>query len=162
MSQEALNTLRENEDWKDLPENSKDLTDAQINNIFRKEYFDRLKIDKLVKVPGLEKEAPKLAEQVFDSGVQHGIDDSGRWLQKSLDETLGTDLGVPDDKGNLIYDGNIGPKTRTAVARAVREGKIKDVNNMFADKRFNYMKTLSNFDDNDRGWKTRVDNFRMP
>jgi len=32
---------------------------------------------KLSKVPGLEKAAPKLREQVFDSGVLHGIKDSG-------------------------------------------------------------------------------------
>jgi len=55
-------------------------------------------------------------------------------LQKSLDETLGTDLRVPAKDGNHIYDGIVGSKTRDVVARVVQERKIKDINNLFVNK----------------------------
>jgi len=161
MSQKELNRLRATDDWKHLPQNSKDLTDAQINNIYRKEYFDRAQIAKLSSVPGLKKAAPKLSEQVFDSGVQHGIQDGGKWLQESLDKTLGTDLRVPDKNGKLIYDGIIGSDTREVVAQAVREGKIKGVNNLYADKRISYMRTLPELKHNP-GWVPRAKSFKTP
>lgn len=160
MSQTELNNLRNLERWKHLPESAKDLTDEKIDRIYRKEYFDRPQIDKLAKVKGLEKEAPKLAEHVFDSGVLHGIEDSGRWLQESLDETLGTELRTFDDDGAKYHDGIIGSETRATVERAVRDGKIKEVNNLFVKKRIEYMKARSNFKSN-AGWIPRAESFLM-
>jgi lysozyme family protein len=93
-------------------------------------------------VEGLKNAAPRLAEQIFDSGVHHGIGDPGKWLQESLDETLGTDLQMKDKDGNASYDGVVGSQTRGAVERAVREGKIKEVNNRIVEKRIQYMRSL--------------------
>lgn len=160
ISPNQLNNLRALDRWKHLPESTNDLTDDQINNIYRKEYFDLPQIGKLAKVEGLEKVAPKFAEQIFDSGVLHGIGDAGRWLQESVDESLRTDLRIKDEQGNQFYDGIIGSQTRHMVERAVREGKIKDVNNLIVKKRIEYMKTRPNFKDNP-GWILRAEGFYM-
>ncbi|WP_082085303.1 glycosyl hydrolase 108 family protein [Magnetospira sp. QH-2] len=135
MSQKALDQFRQNSKWKHLPKQSKNLTNAQIDQIYRVEYFDRPQLDKLEQVPGLAQTAPQLTEQIFDAGVQHGIEDAGRWLQESLDEVLGTDLRVTNPKtGQKNYDGIIGSGTRKTVEQAVQAGKIKEVNNRIAAK----------------------------
>ncbi|MHA1597379.1 MAG: glycosyl hydrolase 108 family protein [Alphaproteobacteria bacterium] len=160
MSQKMLNTLRKSPDWKHLPENAKDLSDKQINNIYRKEYFDRPQINKLHAVQGLKEAAPQLAEQVFDAGVLHGQDDAGKWLQQSLDKELGIDLRTTAPNGSKSYDGVIGTKTRKAVEQAVRDGKISAVNNGIVDRRKAYMRTRPNLPAN-KGWIPRAESFRM-
>lgn len=160
MTQRELKKLRKLDEWEHLPENAKDLTDEQINLIYRKEYFDKPQIGKLGEINGLEKAAPKLTEQIFDGGVLHGIDNPGQWLQESLDETLGVDLRVKDEEGNVGYVGIIGRQTRSAVERAVREGKIKDVNNLIVQKRIDYMLSLPEHNFNP-GWIPRAKSFLM-
>ena len=136
------------------------MIEEQINRIFREEFFDRPKIDKVAEIPGLMDEAPQLPEQLFDTGVLHGSDTAGRLLQQSLDEVLGTDLKITDESGDKVYDGNVGPETRAAIAQAVREGKIQEVNDRMVDKRIEYMKSLPNFLGNP-GWPERAEGFRI-
>jgi lysozyme family protein len=160
MSQKFLNTLRAKSDWQHLPANSKDLSDEQINNVYRKEFFDKPQINKLHAVPGLKEAAQKLAEQVFDAGVLHGPEDAGKWLQQSLDKELGVDSRTSAPDGSKIYDGIIGTKTRKALSQAVRQGKISAVNNGIVDRRKAYMQTRSSFSAN-KGWIPRAESFRM-
>ena len=136
------------------------MIEEQINRIFREEFFDRPKIDKVARIPGLMDEAPQLPEQLFDTGVLHGSDTAGRLVQQSLDEVLGTDLRETDESGDKVYDGNVGPKTRAAIAQAVREGKIQEVNDRMVDKRIEVMRSnpkLSFFP----GWIPRAEGFRI-
>ena len=160
ISQKILNTLRAKSDWQHLPANSKDLSDEQINNVYRKEFFDKPQINKLHAVPGLKEAAQKLAEQVFDAGVLHGPEDAGKWLQQSLDKELGVDSRTSAPDGSKIYDGIIGTKTRKALSQAVRQGKISAVNNGIVDRRKAYMQTRSSFSAN-KGWIPRAESFRM-
>lgn len=157
MSQEALDALRAKKpEYRYLPERSRDLSDSQITEIFRKEYFLLPQVDKLAAVPGLQEAAPQLAEQIFDSNILHGADNAGVWLQEALDEVLGTDLTEPDPNwGVSNYDGIIGSKTRTAVARAVREGLIVEINDRVVGKRMEYMRRQPEFGDNP-GWLPRA------
>ncbi len=159
ISQKELDRLRITPRWKQLPPQSKTLNNAQIENIYRKEYFERAQIEKLSNVPGLSKVAPKLAEQVFDAGVQHGIQDPGKWLQQALDETIGTDLRVSGKSGGKMYDGIVGTDTRAALEQAVRAGKANEINDKIVDKRVQYMKSLSNSGPN-KGWIFRAESFR--
>ena len=105
-------------------------------------------------------EAPQLPEQLFDTGVLHGSDTAGRLVQQSLDEVLGTDLKITDESGDKVYDGNVGPQTRAAIAQAVREGKIQEVNDTMVDKRIEVMRGDPNFLDNP-GWLERAEGFRI-
>ncbi len=161
MSQQQLEIFRKLPEWQNLPENSKDLTDNQIDAIYRKEYFDKPQIGTLSKVPGLKEAAPNLAGQVFDAGALHGPGDAGRWLQESLDEELGTDIRVIGEDGGRFHDGIIGSDTRKTVERAVREGKIEAINNRIVDKRIEHMRSLSNFKGNKNGWLVRAESFRI-
>ena len=52
-------------------------------------------------------------------------------------------------------DGIIGSQTRSAVEKAVKAGKIKEIHEKFSDKRWEYLKTLEDFDENP-GWLPRV------
>lgn len=159
MSQKQLDKLRAKSKWEHLPAHSKDLTDAQIDRIFREEYFDRLRIAKLEAVPGLSGSAPKLSEQTFDISILHGVKIAGLWLQKSLDDVFGTDLRISEE-GKMYYDGNIGPATRKAVEQAVRSGNIRQVNNAIANRRLKWMRASPLLVDNP-GWIPRAEYFKM-
>ncbi|WP_299622886.1 glycosyl hydrolase 108 family protein [Pelagibius sp.] len=159
ISKDFLDELRKLPKYRNLPSDPRRLSDAQIDAIYRAENFDRPQIWKLAQVPGLLVNAPQLVEHIFDAGVQHGIDDSGKWLQEALDETLGTDLKTLV-KGKRGYDGIIGSGTRKVVDQAVKAGKIAEVNNLIVDKRIAYMKSLPNYSGNP-GWITRAESFRI-
>ena len=143
-----------------MPKKSKDLKKDQIRGIYRSEFFDKPKIQKVQDIPGINKHAPELPEQLFDAGVLHGPKQAGEWLQQSLDQQLGTDLRTQDKNGNLVYDGNVGPKTRAAIAQAVKEGKIRSVNDAMVDRREELMRNHPKIRDFP-GWLPRANSFRI-
>ena len=81
---------------------------------------------------------------------------AGKFLQRSLDEHLGTDLTEENGK----HDGKIGKKNLAAIARAVEEGKIQAVNDSMVDRRLKFFKGLKNYGDNKNGWIPRAEKFR--
>ncbi len=163
MSQRTLDELRQRPEWGHLPAKSKDLSDGQIENIFRKEFFEQPKVDKLTRIPGLMSKTPKLAEQVFDTGILNSPKKAGVFLQRALDETMGTNLREfdPDEPDEGTYDGNIGPKTREVLARAVEQGKADEVNDRMIKWRKDHFRTLEKFGDFGRGWLARAESFRI-
>ncbi len=56
----------------------------------------------------------------------------------------------------MYYDGNIGPRTREALEKAVQMGKIKNVHAIFSQKRLEHLRTLDNYNENKGGWEDRV------
>ena len=98
ISDKLLKLINENHpEWR-LPTETKGLNEEQIRGLLRKEFYDRPQIDKVSKIEGLGEEGPQLPEQLFDAGVLHGPETAGKWLQQSLDESLGTDLRQKDPK----------------------------------------------------------------
>lgn len=110
-------------------------------------------MDKLAQIPGLAEKAPRFAELIFDSAVQHGDGDAGIWLQTALNRHLGT---------NLTVDGIMGSDTRRVVQQALATDKIAQVNNSIVTQRFAYMSTRDNFQKHKDGWTSRVMSFLMP
>ncbi len=158
VSQKTLDGIRAKyPQWK-LPKDTKNLTDEQIDGIYRHDYFDLPKLDKMAAIPGMD---IRLLRHVYDAGVQHSPVRAGRWLQQALDKHLGTDLRSYDKSGGTYYDGNIGPKTRSALAKAIRRGKLKDVNNEIVRTREAFMRGLPEFPANP-GWIARAKSFSMP
>jgi lysozyme family protein/peptidoglycan hydrolase-like protein with peptidoglycan-binding domain len=155
VSQRLLDALRMQNPNSGLPESTRDLTQEQIDSIFRDEFFDRPRISDLNDVPGLNEAAPNLVEHVFDAGVMSGDTDAGRWLQESIDEHMGTDLRNAQGE----YDGIIGPQTRGTLEDAIRQGHALDISEGFADRRIEHLRGLSNYDANP-GWELRVRNLR--
>ena len=163
ISQQLLNSYRQKNPNLNLPLQTKNLSDQQVTYIFRDEFFDRPNIGKLANTVKLNASKVRLAEQIFDSGVLHGVSDAGRWLQQSLDSHLGTDLRLRADGGTKKYDGIIGTKTRAAVARAVREGKIAIVNDDVVARRIEYILSLSveELEEFGESWLRRANLFRI-
>ena len=159
VSQRFLNSLnRQNPQW-GLPKVTGNLTDDQIDGIYRIEFFDKPNIQKVADIPGLQGQAPKLAEQLFDSGVLHGTVKAGKFLQQSLDQVLGTDLRVTDAQGRKANDGIVGSETRAAIARAVRDGRAAAVNDVMVSNRLAFMRTLPILKNNP-GWIPRAESFK--
>lgn len=158
ISQETLDGIRAKYPQWNLPQHTKHLTDEQIDGIYRHDYFDLPKLDKVAAIPGMD---PRLLRHVYDTGVLHSPARAGRWLQQALDKHLGTDLRSKDQSGALRYDGNIGPQTRSALAEAIKRGKLKDVNNMIARTREAFMRGLPRFTGNP-GWIPRAKSFYIP
>lgn len=75
------------------------LTREQAADIYRRDYWDRLRLDEL---PG------PVALAVMDAAVNSGPDRSARLLQEAVN------LFAP---GLLAVDGSLGPKTRAAVGQ---------------------------------------------
>jgi lysozyme family protein len=158
ISQKTLDQIRAKyPQWK-LPKDTKNLTDHQIDGIYRVDYFDRPKLDKMAAIPGMDR---RLVRQIYDSGVLHSTNRAGRWLQQALDKHLGTDLRTKDKTGTTHYDGNIGPQTRAALAEAVKLGKLKDINNTIVQTREAFMRGQSEFQLNP-GWIGRAKSFSLP
>jgi lysozyme family protein len=159
ISEEFLKLLNKEHPGWGLPNDVRKLTDDQIDGIYRKEFFDKPNIQKVADMPGLPGQAPKLAEQLFDTGVLHGTSKAGKFLQQSLDQVLGTDLRVTDAQGRKAHDGIVGSGTRAAIAQAVRDGKAAKVNDAMVSKRLAFMRTLPNFASNP-AWVRREESFK--
>jgi len=160
MSQKALDALRKaHPKWK-LPTKPTQLSDQQITDVFRHEYYERPQIGKLDSIAGSKKTGSKLIEHVFDANIMTNSTEVGKWLQQSVDEAIGTDLRATRSSGKKEYDGIMGSQTRAALQKAVAQGKAKDINTKFSDKRIQYLRSLSNYSDNKNGWEDRVKNLR--
>lgn len=83
--------------WRNLTS----VTAAQVRAMPRGEAFAIYRHDYVI-MPGFVSLPLELADLVIDTGVLHGQDTAGRWLQQAL--------------GGLKIDGNVGPKTIAAVA----------------------------------------------
>ena len=175
ISQEFYSLVRDQAKYRDFPRQTTDLTDEQITQIYRNEYFDQPKLDRLMEVEGLLEESPQLFEQTFDAAVLHGADTSAQLLQAALDDVVGTDLvdtagdsdadpsptsGLKPTGARLEhYDGNIGPETRGAMEQAVERGLAAAVSDRMVELRIDYMKEQGNFTGNP-GWIPRAKSFR--
>lgn len=107
----------------------RNITDEQLNQIYRNNYWDRVAGDRL---PG------GLDLVVFDMAVNAGPSRAVRFLQK------------------IVYvqaDGSVGPKTLAAVA----EQDVLSLIRQYSEERRIYYKSLKTFPVFGRGWLRRVD-----
>lgn len=158
LSTRALEGFRKKYPGWNLPSDPRELTGQQRRQVFDT-YYDTMQIGKWVRMPGLADEAPRLGELIYDSAVQHGTDDPGKWLQQALDEQLGTDLRVTLNGGSIGYDGVIGRGTRAAMEQAIKDGKMGAVYDATLAKREAYARGLDNAAGNP-GWIPRFKSFR--
>ena len=111
----------------------KDLVREDVEPIYKKNYWDRMKCDD---VPA------GLDLCLFDFGVNAGTGRSAKYLQRMI---------------GTVADGGIGPNTLRALGNYIEEvgtaGAIKN----FQSKRQEYYESLSTFETFGRGWTRRVD-----
>ena len=128
-------TKRVYEEWGGTKE-MKDLTIEDVEPIYKKNYWDKIKGDDLP--DGLDL-------CVFDFGVNAGPGRAAKFLQKLL---------------GVTQDGGIGPQTLGALQSAIGEDKVTQTREMiekYQSMRQEYYEGLSTFDTFGKGWTRRVD-----
>ena len=111
----------------------KDLTHEDVEPIYKKNYWDKMKGDDL---PG------GLDLCVFDFGVNAGPGRSAKYLQTMI---------------GTVADGGIGPNTLAKVAEYVDAHGIESTIENFQGERQKYYESLSTFSTFGRGWTRRVE-----
>jgi lysozyme family protein len=125
-------TKRVYEEWggtKDM----KDLEVEDVEPIYKKNYWDRVKAESL---PG------GLDLCVFDFGVNAGTGRAAKYLQTMIGTTA---------------DGGIGPNTLRALANYVESEGVEQTIKNYQAARQEYYESLSTFETFGRGWTRRVD-----
>ena len=112
--------------------NMKELTREDVEPIYKKNYWDRVKGDQLP--AGLDL-------CVFDFGVNAGTGRAAKYLQT----LIGT-----------VADGGIGPNTLKTLDAYVSEHGVKETIENYQAERQKYYESLSTFDTFGRGWTRRV------
>ena len=110
----------------------KDLTREDVEPIYKKNYWDRVKGDQLPS--GLD-----LA--VFDFGVNAGTGRAAKYLQTMI---------------GTVADGGIGPNTLAKLSEYVKEHGLKETIENYSKARQEYYESLSTFDTFGKGWTRRV------
>ncbi|TCA48551.1 N-acetylmuramidase [Rhizobium pisi] len=111
------------------------ITDAELQAIYRKKYWNEIKGDKL---------AAGVSYVVFDGSVNSGVAQSVKWLQRALQE-LGLYQGA--------IDGQLGQGTLLAL------GGVNDNDSLIARicaRRMAFLKALRTFKTFRKGWTARV------
>ena len=111
----------------------KDLVREDVEPIYKKNYWDRLKGDSLP--TGLDL-------CVFDFGVNAGTGRSAKYLQRMIGTTA---------------DGGIGPNTLKCLDEYIEENGLEDTIRNFQSARQEYYESLRTFETFGRGWTRRVD-----
>ena len=127
-------TKRVYEEWvghKVSEQDMKDLTEDDVTPIYKKNYWDRIKGDKLP--DGLDL-------CVFDFGVNAGTGRAAKYLQKMIGTTA---------------DGGIGPNTLKALKSYVKENGLVETIEKYQSNRQKYYESLSTFETFGRGWTNR-------
>ena len=110
----------------------KDLTREDVEPIYKKNYWDRVKGDDLPE--GLDL-------CVFDFGVNAGTGRAAKYLQT----LIGT-----------VADGGIGPNTLKKLGEFVEENGLNETIKMYQTERQKYYESLATFDTFGKGWTRRV------
>ena len=111
----------------------KDLVREDVEPIYKKNYWDRLKCDD---VPA------GLDLCLFDFGVNAGTGRSAKYLQRMI---------------GTVADGGIGPNTLKCLDEYIAEHGVEDTIRNFQSARQEYYESLSTFETFGRGWTRRVD-----
>ena len=111
----------------------KDLTKEDVEPIYKKNYWDRVKGDDLPE--GLDL-------CIFDFAVNAGPGRAAKFIQRLVNTTV---------------DGGIGPNTLKCINDYVKENTIEETIEKYQTMRQEYYESLSTFKTFGRGWTRRVD-----
>ena len=110
----------------------KDLTKEDVEPIYKKNYWDRVKGDDLPE--GLDL-------CIFDFAVNAGPGRAAKFIQRLVKTTV---------------DGGIGPNTLKCINDHVEHYGVATTIDQYQSERQNYYESLSNFETFGRGWTRRV------
>ncbi len=110
----------------------RNITDAQLGQIYRSGYWDKCHCDEL---PG------GVDYAVFDAAVNSGPGRSAKWLQAAV---------------GAKQDGGIGPKTLAKV----KQQDLIEITNDICDRRLKFLRSLDTWSTFGNGWGRRVEGVR--
>ena len=115
------------------------LTQKQAIAIYKNGFWDKSKLNEI--------KSPKIAFLVFDANVNHGLNSSGKILQRAINRT--------SNKSEVVVDGIIGAKTIAAVNGADENVLIF---NLTAERLRFFTSIKKTWEANGKGWINRVSN----
>ena len=128
----TLITFRRHFGEKKTKDDLRNISERQLEKIYRSGYWDKCLCDKLY--AGVD-------YTVFDAAVNSGPGRGAKWLQAAI---------------GAKQDGGIGPKT---LAKVEENDPIQITNNM-CDRRLTFLRNLSTWSTFGRGWERRVEGVR--
>lgn len=128
----TLATFRRYVDPKATKDDLRNITQAQISDIYRRHYWNAVKADDLP--DGID-------YAMFDFAVNSGPDRAAKYLQAVVD---------------MRQDGKIGPQTLAAVEAQLSGTVIRDL----CDRRMSFLRGLKTWPTFRKGWTARVSSVR--
>lgn len=120
-----------------------DLTEAQEQAIYKKEFWDSLNLGTF---------PVRIGVPIFDASVNSGQNRSIEWLQESCNQL--------SNNGKLVVDGKCGPLTLTAVKRIEDNDQITLLAYTHTGIREKFLQNLSTFNTFGKGWMNRTADLR--
>ena len=94
------------------------LTVEEAKEIYKRDYWDRLGLDRV--------KSQAIAEEVFDSAVNVGWGQAGRWLQSGINLIiLGRGMRDAGEEKQIKVDGIVGPATLGELGKILNEKGYK-------------------------------------
>ena len=124
-----------------FPDNVKDLTGEQAQQIYGEDYYDERRIGEI--------ENERIAAAIFDMGVMSNFNNVGKTIQETLNDSM---------DANLKIDGKIGDKTIDALNN-IPDNKVDDFMQDLKENRIEYLEGLSGWDKYGDGWTSRTNRY---
>ncbi len=141
ITQPTLDKYNADHPYLNFPNNVKDLNGEQARQIYGEDYYDERRIGEI--------ENGRIAAAIFDMGVMSNFDNVGKIVQKTLNNSMNT---------NLTIDGKIGTKTINALNN-IPDDNIDDFMQDLKRNRIKYLQRLSGWDKYGKGWTNRTNRY---
>ena len=141
ITQPTLNKYNQRHPEAGFPENVRELTGLQAEQIYTELYYNDRNIGDI--------NNPRIAHAIFDMGVMSNYSNVGRTVQNTINETQGT---------NLAIDGDIGAQTIQALNN-IPENQVDRFMEVLIENRIEYLKNLADWDRYGRGWAARTNRY---
>ena len=140
ITQPTLNRYNTNHPNFNFPDNIKELTQEQIIQIYS-EYYDERRINEI--------KNERIATAIFDMGVMSNFNNVGKLVQKTLNNSMRT---------NLKIDGKIGDNTISALNN-IPDNKLDNFMQNLKENRIEYLRSLPDWNKYGRGWANRTNRY---
>lgn len=89
---------------------------AVAHDIYRRRYWDKLRCDEVANIAGV-----RVADELFDTGVNQGTVQAGKFLQRALNALNKQGTYYAD----VVVDGDVGPMTIAALREYIRRRRTE-------------------------------------
>ncbi|MCM1294187.1 MAG: hypothetical protein NC133_04685 [Prevotella sp.] len=124
-----------------FPDNVKDLTSEQIDQIYKELFFENRRIDEI--------ENERMGYAIYDMGVMSKFKNVVKLVQETINE-------VTND--NVSVDGIIGDETINALNK-IPDDNVDDFMETLKENRLEYLRGLDTWDEYGRGWTARTNKY---